>query len=185
MIINAKYPKLKGRGENLDLKSLGPSTFGLMKQNRKTSKYVFQGTKPLVKFGCFAKIGEDSDSDEVIVSEQEDDNTPPVAIVVEEHVPMINVNDDDEDDDEIVLGDNALGFDNNRDDDGAEMGQEGELSGFDDDDVYIDYGPNDDELGSFFDNVNEVGISPTETQGETNILKLPQQTPDQMDNFFC
>ncbi|CAI9291160.1 unnamed protein product [Lactuca saligna] len=35
MIINAIYPELKGRGETLDLKSLGPSTFGLMKKNRK------------------------------------------------------------------------------------------------------------------------------------------------------
>lgn len=196
LIFNAKYPELKGRGKTLDLKSLGPSTFGLMKQNRKVSKYVFQGTKPLEKFGCFAKIGEDLDSDEalddeddeVTVSDQEYDTNPPIAILAEEHVPMINVNDDHEDDDDddeeddagMDVGDNALGFD-----DGARMGQEIDLSGFDDDDLCFDFELNDKDLNSFFDNIDDVEISPTETQGETNVLKLPQQTPDQMDDLIA
>ncbi|CAI9300132.1 unnamed protein product [Lactuca saligna] len=168
MIINAKYLELKGSGDTLDLKSLGLSTFGLMKQNRKVLKCVFQGTKPLEKFVCFADIG----------------------IVAPEHVPMINGNDDDEDDhyegdDRMDLEDDTLGFNDDRDDDGVGMDQEGDLSSFDDDDVYLDFEPNDEDLGSFFDNIDDVGFFPTKTQREENILKLPQQSPEQMDDFIA
>lgn len=41
MIFDAQYPDLERKGETLELKSLGPNTFGLMKQNRKGSKVVF------------------------------------------------------------------------------------------------------------------------------------------------
>ncbi|CAI9270473.1 unnamed protein product [Lactuca saligna] len=40
MIFDDKYPDLERIGEFLDLKSLGPNSFGLMKQNRKGSKVV-------------------------------------------------------------------------------------------------------------------------------------------------
>ncbi|CAI9277858.1 unnamed protein product [Lactuca saligna] len=121
MIINAKYPKLKGRGETLDLKN-----------------------KTLRNFGCFAEIDEDSkldkdsneEDEEVTVSDHDDDASPPVAIIAEEHVPLINVNDenddnddndddddDDDDDDGINLEDNSLGLDDDWDDDEVEMDQ--------------------------------------------------------------
>lgn len=50
-------------GETLDMKSLGPNTVGLIKQNRK-GKLTFQGKYPLVKFGMFADSSEASESHE-------------------------------------------------------------------------------------------------------------------------
>ncbi|CAI9292417.1 unnamed protein product [Lactuca saligna] len=38
------------------MKALGPNTFGLMKQSRKSAKVAYQGSKELVKFGKFPKI---------------------------------------------------------------------------------------------------------------------------------
>nr|KAJ0207627.1 hypothetical protein LSAT_V11C500251310 [Lactuca sativa] len=38
------------------MKSLGPNTFGLMKQSRKAAKVAYQGLKELVNFGKFAEV---------------------------------------------------------------------------------------------------------------------------------
>lgn len=43
------------------MKSLGPHTVGLIKQNHK-GKVIFQGKYPLVMFGKFAKLDESSES---------------------------------------------------------------------------------------------------------------------------
>lgn len=63
MIFNCKYPDLAKIGETLDLKSLDPNTFGLMKQNWKGTKVEFQGKYPLEKFGQFAEISDASESE--------------------------------------------------------------------------------------------------------------------------
>lgn len=100
MIFSSKYPKLEKRGETIDLKYLGSSTFGLMKQNRK-GKFMFEGKFPLVKFGKFAEVSDPSttesssaykefEDDVITASEHEEDPINLVAIVAEEHVPISN-----------------------------------------------------------------------------------------------
>ncbi|CAI9280696.1 unnamed protein product [Lactuca saligna] len=56
MILNEKYPQIERSSATLDMKALGPNTFGLMKQSRKASKVPYQGLKELVKFGKFAEV---------------------------------------------------------------------------------------------------------------------------------
>lgn len=71
LIINNQFSEIEKEGENLDMKSLGSTTFGLMKQNRK-GKYFFEGKYPLVKFGMFAELkdaSESSDSSDHLESE--------------------------------------------------------------------------------------------------------------------
>lgn len=152
----------------------------MMNQNRKGLKFVFKGSKPLEKFGQFSEINEasesentaDDDDDDVTISEPEDNTVPPVAIVAEEHVPITNVDDDDDDD--------------NVDDEGLEMDQEGDTLGFDDDDdLFFDFEHNDDDLRSFFDDVNNVVKPSTKTEGDANILKVPPPTTDQMDDIIA
>ncbi|CAI9295547.1 unnamed protein product [Lactuca saligna] len=118
MIFDDQHPDLERTGETLDMKSLGPNSFGLMKQNRK-----------------------------------------------EELVPIL-VDDDDgsEGDDE-----------------------EGDTVRFNDEDFVFDFERSDDDIDSFFENdkVNAIVISPTETEGDSNILKLPLQTPTQMTEVIA
>ncbi|CAH1435650.1 unnamed protein product [Lactuca virosa] len=151
-----------------------------MKQNRKISKVIFKGESPLVKVGCFAEIDEASDP--------EYDTIPPVAIVAEEHVPVLDVeddNDDEEDNDEDDNDDDEDDDDENDGDEGVEIIQGGDTLGFNDDDFFFDFEPNNDDLSLFFDDFNDVGISPTETEGDPNILKVPFQTPDQMADIIA
>ncbi|CAI9299137.1 unnamed protein product [Lactuca saligna] len=56
------------------MKVLGPNTFGLMKQSRKSAKGTFQVLKDVVKFGNFAE------------TEGVQASSTPIAIVDEEHV---------------------------------------------------------------------------------------------------
>ena len=56
MIFNEKYPQIERTLDTLDMKALGPNTFGLMKQSRKSTKVAYQGLKNLVKFGKFFVI---------------------------------------------------------------------------------------------------------------------------------
>ncbi|CAI9271079.1 unnamed protein product [Lactuca saligna] len=140
-----------------------------MKQNRKGTKFVFQGKYPLEKFGQFAKISEvsesesssDNEDDVIATSENEEDPVPPVAIVAEEYaVPMTNVevNDDDEaiDDDEgedaMNLCDDVLDFD---------------------DDEGDDFRPSSQELNALFDDVHDVVQPIMETEGLSNVVKPP------------
>ncbi|CAI9263666.1 unnamed protein product [Lactuca saligna] len=48
MILNEKYSQIERSSNTLEMKALGPSTFGLMKQSRKTTKITFQGARELV-----------------------------------------------------------------------------------------------------------------------------------------
>lgn len=113
------------------MKSLGPNTIGLIKQNRK-GKVTFQGKYPLLNFVMFAESSEASgshesydrmtvDDDVIPVSDHEENRVPPAAIVAEEHDLMsmhvqshfiksedVDNNDDDEDleEDDSIFGDN-------------------------------------------------------------------------------
>nr|KAJ0216265.1 hypothetical protein LSAT_V11C300108330 [Lactuca sativa] len=51
-----KYPQIERSFDFLDMKDLGPNTFGLTKQSRKTAKVAYQWLKELVKFGKFAEV---------------------------------------------------------------------------------------------------------------------------------
>lgn len=79
----------------MDIKSPGPNSIGLIKQNRK-GKYTFEGKYPLVKFGMFTESSEASashessnhmtvDEDVIMVSDHDENRVPPVATVAEEH----------------------------------------------------------------------------------------------------
>lgn len=91
MIFNVKYPKIEKRGETLDLKSMGSSTFGLMKQKMK-GKFMFQGKYPQVKFSQFAEVSDSTETesssdrmetkeDVITASEHEEGPVPLVEIV--------------------------------------------------------------------------------------------------------
>nr|KAJ0210418.1 hypothetical protein LSAT_V11C400178800 [Lactuca sativa] len=56
MIFKEKYPQIEMTPDILDMKALGPNTFGLMKQSRKSAKVAYQGLKDSAKFGKFADI---------------------------------------------------------------------------------------------------------------------------------
>ena len=58
MIFDDKYPHIERMANTLDIKALGPNTFGLMKQARKAAKVEYEGKEPLEKFGRFSEIVE-------------------------------------------------------------------------------------------------------------------------------
>nr|KAJ0204497.1 hypothetical protein LSAT_V11C500233850 [Lactuca sativa] len=200
MIFNNKYPELEKRGEILDLKSIGSNTFELMKQNRK-GKFMFEGKNPLVKFGQFAEVSNASETksssdhieteDEVIIaSEHEEEHVAPVAIITKEHVPITddvenddkNANDDDESDFEMSLIENVVNEDDGEDD----MDQCEDLNGYDNDDLIFGFEQDQDiwlsakDLDDFFNNVNKVAQSATETEGDDDVLKTTPPTSTQM-----
>ncbi|CAI9282745.1 unnamed protein product [Lactuca saligna] len=51
-----KYPQIERSSDTLDIKALGPNTFGLIKQSRKASIVAYQGLKELFKFRKFAEV---------------------------------------------------------------------------------------------------------------------------------
>ncbi|CAI9285359.1 unnamed protein product [Lactuca saligna] len=53
--------------------------------------------------------------------------------------------------------------------DGAGINEEGDALGFDDVDFFFDFKLNNEDLSLFFDNVDDVRISPVETLGETTV----------------
>ncbi|CAI9262913.1 unnamed protein product [Lactuca saligna] len=148
MIFNSKYPELEKIGETIDLKSLGSSTFGLMKQNRK-GNFMFDEKYPLLKFGQFAEVRDSSakSSSEFIETEDDSDYT------AEGDDDDDDDDDDDKgfDDDDTIFGSAMFGFDN------------GTIYDFEK--INNDYCPNLEELHSFFDNVDEVAQPEIETGG--------------------
>ncbi|KAL7602750.1 hypothetical protein Lser_V15G16330 [Lactuca serriola] len=127
IIINEQFPEIPKEGETLDMKSLGPNTVGLIKQNCK-GKVTFEGKYPLVKFGIFVESSEASayhessdrmtvDDDVIIVSDHEESRVPSVATVAEEHEltsvhvqsdysKSEDVDDEDLEDDDSLFGGN-------------------------------------------------------------------------------
>ena len=57
IIFNVKHSDIERGGETLDLKSIGSSAIGLMKQNR-PGKVNFEGKSPLIKFRIFVEESE-------------------------------------------------------------------------------------------------------------------------------
>ena len=88
LFINRQFPEMVKEGETLDMKSLGPHTVGLIKQNRK-GKVVFQGLYLLVKFGRFAELNEASEShgsSDKVPSEP----TSSERVILEEYVIIVS-----------------------------------------------------------------------------------------------
>ncbi|CAI9264020.1 unnamed protein product [Lactuca saligna] len=96
IIFNVMHPELQRANETLDLKSVGPSAFGLMKQMR-GGKFMFEGKFPLIKFGIFEECDRSESGERCIPMEYEDIvhstfepeievvHDSPSAAVVEEH----------------------------------------------------------------------------------------------------
>ncbi|KAL7589184.1 hypothetical protein Lser_V15G40938 [Lactuca serriola] len=153
------------------MKSLVSNAFGLMKQNRK-GMFMYEGKFLLVKFGQFTEVSDATEfeesfddeetKDEVITTlEHQGECVPSVAIIDEEHVPMVNGEGDDDDDD----------------DDEENMDLVGDLSGYDNDDLFFGIKQSHDirlrreDLDAFFDNVNDVAQTPMETKGLDDVIK--------------
>nr|KAJ0218223.1 hypothetical protein LSAT_V11C300140940 [Lactuca sativa] len=193
--LHLRKTHLEQHGEKLGSKELG-----LMKQNRK-GKFAFQGKYTLVKFGQFAEVSDASETesssyhveiedDMITAFEHEEEPVPPVAIVAEEHVPMTNADadedaeNDDESDFERGLMDNVVEEedDDDEDDYADDMAIGGELSGYDNDDLLFglrqgqDVRLSTEDLDAFFENVNDVAETATETEGFGDILKATPPT---------
>ncbi|KAL4564809.1 hypothetical protein LXL04_028880 [Taraxacum kok-saghyz] len=80
MIFDDKYLQIERTADTLDIKALGPNTFGLMKQSRKAAKVAYQGTRPLEKFGRFAETVEPQEApamDESTTDANDDNDNDP------------------------------------------------------------------------------------------------------------
>ncbi|XP_023751994.1 uncharacterized protein LOC111900354 [Lactuca sativa] len=167
-------------GDKFDIKSLGPHTVGLIMQNRKV-KVVFQGLHPQVKFGDFAEINESSEShgmsektlfeptsserviseDVITVSDQDDDEAQAtVAHVAEEH-ELQPVH---------VQSDYNEGSGNDK-----EVFEDVDLTGFDNDDIPLNFGSNDEfmtgeDLDNLLEDDDEVAHTTTETREKEDVL---------------
>lgn len=187
LIINNKHLKIQKRGETLHMKSLGSSTFGLMKQNLK-GKFIFQGKYMLVKFGKFAEVSDSSatesssfhmetEDDVITTTEDEEQHVPLNTIVAEEHNQMKNVE---------VQSDYNEGDDADDDDEKGDMGLGGDMFDFNDDTFSDfekrndDYCPRFEELNSFFDNFDDVAQPATETWRVEDVQKATPPTDEQM-----
>ncbi|CAI9299628.1 unnamed protein product [Lactuca saligna] len=96
IILNITHPEMQRGNKTLDLKSIGPSDFGLMNQKR-SGKFVFEGKFPLIKFGIFAENDREESEEQSIPMEFEDIfrstsepeveevHDSPSAVVAEEH----------------------------------------------------------------------------------------------------
>ncbi|KAL7597760.1 hypothetical protein Lser_V15G25577 [Lactuca serriola] len=178
IFINKQFPDLVKDGDTLDMKSLGPHTIGIIKQNRK-GKVVFQGLYPLVKFGRFAEPNEANESygssdkisskhtssekvisegDVIIVSDQEGEETAaPVVSVAEEH------------DLQDVQVEGAYNEGSSKNTAEPNQFEDLNLTGFDKDDILANFGTNDDflaniNLNSLLDNLSDVAHTATESR---------------------
>ena len=93
VFVEMQFPEVRKAGDTLDMKSLGPHTVGLIKQNRR-GKVVFRGRYPLEKFGKFTEL------DETPVSYESSEPTSSEKTSTEGSTPaniVIDVTEDDED----------------------------------------------------------------------------------------
>ncbi|KAL7596831.1 hypothetical protein Lser_V15G29616 [Lactuca serriola] len=166
--VDNQFPEMVKDGDNMDIKSLGPHTFGLIKQNRK-GKVVFQGLHPLVKFGNFAEIDESSEShgtSEKALS----DPTSSENVMFDD---VITISDHDADETATV---NAQGSRAETD-----LYEDLNLTGFDNDDIPLNFDCNEDfmtgeSLDKLLDNVNEVAHPTTETREKGDVLEATPTT---------
>ncbi|CAI9265703.1 unnamed protein product [Lactuca saligna] len=183
IIFNAMHRELQRGNETLDLKSVGPCVFGLMKHKR-GGKFGFEGKFPLIKFGIFAEDSDQSDSEDqsiptetkdVVIStsepEIEEVHVSPIAVVVEDydqlhHVEVETQSIQEEDDEDL--------------NDDVEFLKEIDFTGISDDiPTNIELDLDDDEFGPFlgrdngcFRKVNEFASSTSKTREDINVLKI-------------
>nr|KAJ0215764.1 hypothetical protein LSAT_V11C300123010 [Lactuca sativa] len=81
------YPQIERSSDTLDMKALGPNTFGIMKQSKQSAKVAFQGLKELVQFGKFAE------------TEVTEEHMTQSRSNISSSVDVSNDDDDDDDDD--------------------------------------------------------------------------------------
>ncbi|KAL7617903.1 hypothetical protein Lser_V15G04026 [Lactuca serriola] len=151
VFINDQFLDMVKDGDKLDTKSLVPHTVDLIKQNRK-GKVVFQGLHPLVKFGQFAEINESSEShgtSKKTLSEPTSSErvSSEFIITVSDHenneTPYPKVQVDGEHELQYVQVQSNYNEGTKIDDEGLE---DVDLTGFDKDDIPLNFGSNDDYL---------------------------------------
>ncbi|KAL7584784.1 hypothetical protein Lser_V15G45844 [Lactuca serriola] len=167
VFIDDQFPDMVKDGDKMDTKSLGPHTVGVIKQNRK-GKVVFQGLHPLVKFGQFAEINESSESHGT--SEKTLSELTSSERVSSKFIITVSDHEDNETPDPKAQVD---GF------------EDVDLTGFDKDDIQMNFGSNDDfltevNLDNLLDNVNEVVHVTTETREEEDVFVVapPVSNPE-------
>ncbi|CAI9303199.1 unnamed protein product [Lactuca saligna] len=180
IIFNVTHPELQKGNDTLDFKSIGPSTFGLMKQKR-GGKFVFEGKFPLIKFGIFKENDREESEEQSILMENEDFfhshsepeveeiHDSPITCVADEHDPQKEneSKSTQEDDDDDVYDD-------------VEFLKEIDIRGINDDiptNIEFDFGnENFDPFleipSSCVNKVNEVSSLATKNRDEGNVLKI-------------
>ena len=191
-------------GDTFDMKSLGPHTVGLIKQNRR-GKVIFQGKYPLEKFGKFAELNESSESygssdkasfepassekssanDNVITvsydENREEEETPtPEANVAEEH-DLIPAHVQSDYVERTVATETEAEGDKNYS--FADL----DLTGYYNDDIVASLASSsnlviNENLDSIFSNVDEVVPPTTETRKPDEVLETTLPTTNQMAN---
>ncbi|CAI9291839.1 unnamed protein product [Lactuca saligna] len=176
------HPELRRGNKTLDLKSVGPSAFRLMKQKR-GGKFIFEGKFPLIKFGIFEENDRSESEDQSIPTESEDIvhstsepefeeiHDSPTSTVVEEHDYHMedetkSTHEDDDDDD--LYGD-------------VQFLKEIDFTGFSDDiPTNIDLDLNDEEFGPLLGFLNGFLIKVNEVA-----LRQPRLGNKEMISKFC
>ncbi|KAL7589055.1 hypothetical protein Lser_V15G40641 [Lactuca serriola] len=204
LFINTQFPEVRKEGETLDMKSLGPHTMGLLKQNRK-GKVVFQGLYPLEKFGKFIELDEPTESygsseqtssepvsteksspNNLVIDISEDESTKkvdtptPHAQVVVEHDRVSDRTQDDYLGMNVEFGENSGG---DKNDSFSDL----DLSDFDHDDIVASLASSANlvshvNLDTLFNNVNDVVPPTTEIRGTNEVFDIETPTSGQMAN---
>ncbi|CAI9266317.1 unnamed protein product [Lactuca saligna] len=159
MILNENYSQIERSSDTLDMKTLGPNTFGLMKQSRNSTKFIFQGLKELVKFGKFAEI-EAVQASRTLIGTVTEEYVAPARSNLSSSFEVV----DDSDDDDANDGD-----DDSNDDDDADNSN---------DDSDSDVSPKQP--------ISKDVDTPAETENDVNIFKRSKNpTPKQMDALIA
>ncbi|CAI9300211.1 unnamed protein product [Lactuca saligna] len=156
IIFNVMHPEIERGNETLDLKSVGPIAFGLMKQKR-AGKFAFEGKFPLIKFGIFADDSDQSESENLSIPAETED----VVISISELEMKKFIGDEDFSGDDDFL--KELDFTRISDDIPSSI----ELN-LDDD----EFGPLPGFDSRCFKKVNEVTQLATETWEDVSALKI-------------
>ncbi|CAI9269372.1 unnamed protein product [Lactuca saligna] len=156
IIFNVMHPELRRGNETLDLKSVGSSAFGLMKQKR-GERSIPMESEDIVHSTSELEIEEVHDSPSVVVAEEHDHQKENETLSAQE--------DDDDDDDRY---------------DDVEFFKEIDFTRISDHiPTNIEFDLDDEEFGPFLgiasrcpNKVNEVASSATKTREEGNVVKI-------------
>ncbi|CAI9277938.1 unnamed protein product [Lactuca saligna] len=180
IILNVTHPELQRGNDTLDFKSIGPSSFGLIKQKR-GGKFVFEGKFPLIKFGIFKEHVREEAEDQSMPMENEDTHHSPSKPVVEDihHSPIACVA-DEHDYQKANDSISSRGDDDNDLYEDVEFLKEIDFTGINDDiPANIEFDLVDEDFDPFLDipsngvnKVNEVASLATQTRDEGNSLKI-------------